>query len=84
LLYVFKDDICGVVVTELNKNLKTKVEVSKVDLAFWGSFPKLSIDFNHVFIQDSTSSASKLDTLLFAEKIRLNLILLIFGMRITM
>ena len=70
LLYVFKDDICGVVITELNKHLKTKVEVTKVDLAFWDSFPNLSVDFNHVFIQDSTSNTSQLDTLLFAEKIR--------------
>ncbi len=70
MLYIFKDDICGVVVSELNKHLKTKVEVTKVDLAFWGSFPNLSVDFDHVFIQDSTSNATELDTLLFAKKIR--------------
>ncbi len=70
LLYIFKDDICGAVVSELNKHLDTKVEVSNVDLAFWGSFPNLSVDFNHVFIQDSISNASQIDTLLFAEKIR--------------
>ncbi len=68
LLYIFKDDICGVVITELNKHLKTKVQVTKVDLAFWGSFPNLSVDFDHVFIQDSIEN--QLDTLLYADRIR--------------
>lgn len=70
-VYMFKDEICGLVVTEVNKHLKAKVSVQEVDLTFWGSFPNLSVDFNEVFIQDSYSWASKKDTLLYTERIRL-------------
>jgi len=69
-LYFFKDDIINVVISEMNAYLKAKVEVSKVDLAFWGSFPSLSVDFDNVFIQDSYEGSSNLDTLLFSKKIR--------------
>jgi len=70
LLYLYKDDICNAVIGEVNKHMKAKVEVSNVDLAFWGSFPNLSVDFDHVFIQDSYESSTELDTLLYSEKIR--------------
>lgn len=70
-LYLFKDEICGIVVTEVNKHLRAKVSVSKVDLTFWGSFPNLSVDFNDVFIQDSYSNSTNQDTLLYSERIRL-------------
>lgn len=70
-LYIFKDDICGLVITEVNKHLKAKVSVSDVDLAFWGSFPKLSVDFKDVFIQDSFEGSTKLDTLIYSKRIRM-------------
>ena len=70
VLYFFKDDIISVVISEMNAHLKAKVVVSEVDLAFWGSFPSLSVDFDNVFIQDSYGNATKLDTLLYSEKIR--------------
>jgi hypothetical protein len=70
-LWVFKDDICGLVVNEVNKQLKSKVIVGEVDLAFWGSFPNLSVDFNEVFIQDSYFGSTDLDTLLYSDRIRL-------------
>ena len=70
-LYVFKDEICGLVVTEVNKHLKAKVSVSDVDLAFWGSFPRLSVDFKDVFIQDSFEGSTKLDTLIYSKRIRM-------------
>lgn len=72
-LYVFKDDICNAVIKEMNNHLKAKVAVSKVDLAFWGSFPNLSVDFNEVFIKDSYVGSSDMDTLLYSEKIRFKL-----------
>jgi hypothetical protein len=37
-LYLFKDEICGVVITEVNKHLRSKVSVEKVDLTFWSTF----------------------------------------------
>jgi len=70
-LYIFKDRIVGVVITEVNTYLKVPVSVSEVDLAFWGSFPNLSIDFKHVYIQDAYESVSYRDTLLYTERIRL-------------
>jgi hypothetical protein len=70
-LYFFKDDICGYVLTEVNKNLKVKISISRVDLAFWSSFPNLSVDMNDVFVQDSYKNSTKKDTLLFSERIRL-------------
>ncbi|MEJ6777052.1 MAG: AsmA-like C-terminal region-containing protein [Crocinitomicaceae bacterium] len=69
-LYIFKDDICNVVINQVNKNLKGKVSVAKVDLAFWGSFPNLSVDFKEVFIQDSYQGSTELDTLLYSDRIR--------------
>ena len=50
-IYFFKDEICGVVIQEINKNLKAQVAVSEVDLTFWGTFPKLAVDFNQVLIK---------------------------------
>lgn len=70
-LYFFKDEICGYAVGEVNKYLKAKVSVSDVDLTFWGSFPSLSVDFNHVFIQDSYEKATVKDTLLYSDRIRM-------------
>jgi hypothetical protein len=70
-LYFFKDEICGYVISEVNLHLKAKVKVEKVDLAFWGSFPNLSVDFNNVFIQDSYEKSTKKDTLLYSDRIRL-------------
>lgn len=70
-LYLFKDRIIGVVISEVNTHLKVPVSVSEVDLAFWGSFPNLSIDFKNVYIQDAFENAAFRDTLLFTERIRL-------------
>ena len=70
-LYFFKDEICDYVISEVNQHLKAKVKVAEVDLAFWGSFPNLSVDFNEVFIQDSYTSSTNKDTLLFTDRIRL-------------
>jgi hypothetical protein len=71
LLYIFKDDIINYAVSQINKNLKTEVHVDEIDVTFWGTFPNLSLDFNGVFIQDAFSYATKKDTLLYTEQIRL-------------
>jgi hypothetical protein len=70
IIWVYKDEIIEVAIDEANKYLKVKVEVSDVDLTFWGTFPNLSIDFNNVFIRDSYEGATENDTLLFTERIR--------------
>jgi hypothetical protein len=71
LLYVFKDDIINYAISEINKTLKTEVHVDEIDVTFWGTFPNLSLDFNQVFIQDAFPYATKKDTLLYTEQIRL-------------
>jgi hypothetical protein len=70
-LYVFKDKIIGIVVTEVNKTLSVPVAVKNVDIAFWGSFPNLSVDFNEVYIQDAFPNQKPKDTLLYSDCIRL-------------
>ena len=70
-LYLFKDEICSYVIKEVNKNLNAEVKIANVDLAFWGSFPNLSVDFNKVFIKDPTDSTFFPDTLLYTDRIRL-------------
>lgn len=70
-LLLFKDDIIGFVIQEVNKKLDAKVSVSEVDLTFWGSFPNLSVDFNQVYIEDQIDSIGKKDTLLYTDRIRL-------------
>jgi len=70
-LYFFKDKIIGVVISEVNSHLKVPVSVGEVDLAFWGSFPNLSVDFKNVYIQDAYKNSTKKDTLLYTERIRL-------------
>lgn len=71
LLYIFKDDIIDYAISEINKTLKTEVQVDEIDVTFWATFPNLSLDFNHVFIQDAFPYATKKDTLLYTEQIRL-------------
>jgi hypothetical protein len=71
LLYFFKDDVIAFVIQEANKNLTTKITVSKIDLTFWATFPNVSLDFENVFIQDPTSKPNHPDTLLYSDLIRL-------------
>ncbi len=70
-IYLFKDKIIGVVVSKINTSLNAPVDVKKVDISFWGSFPNLSVDFEHVFIKDAYPNKSTKDTLLYSDRIRL-------------
>ena len=71
LIYLFKDRICGLVISEVNQYLTVPVAASSVELTFWGSFPNLSVDFNNVFIQDAAPKSTPRDTLLYSDRIRL-------------
>lgn len=72
-LYLFKDKIIAVVVSAANEQLNTKVQVKKIDLTFWKTFPNLSIEFDHIFIQDTYPEATAVDTLFYTEKLRLRM-----------
>lgn len=71
IIYFYKDDIINYAVGEVNKSLAAKVEVNKIDVTFWSTFPNLSLDFNQVFIQDALPTSTRKDTLLYTEQIRL-------------
>lgn len=70
-LYFFKDEIINYAIGEINQYLKVRVDVGSVDLTFWKTFPDLSIDFKHVYVQDALPESKSTDTLLYTEKIRL-------------
>src|ERR1044071_3437876 len=70
-LYFFHDEIVQYVIGEINKNLKAKIEVEKVDITFWKTFPNVSLDFHNVFIPDALPGATHSDTLLFTELLRM-------------
>jgi len=70
-LYIFHDEIVDYAIGEINKNLKAKVEVAKVDITFWKTFPNLSLDFHRVFIPDALPHATHQDTLLYSDMIRM-------------
>ena len=70
-VYLMRDKIVDKVVTELNKNLNTPIKVSSIELTFWGSFPRLSVDFNDLYIRDAVEKAKETDTLFYSERVRL-------------
>ena len=70
-LYFLKDRICGLVLTEVNTHLNVPLQVSDMDLVFWSSFPNLSVDFEHLFIQESLPNAQVSDTLFYTDQLRL-------------
>ena len=70
LVYQFKDRIIQMVVSELNKELNTKVMVEKIDMAFWETFPNVSLAFYKIEMKGSDPTD---DTpLLKADKIFLS------------
>jgi hypothetical protein len=64
--YYYGDEIKQLVVSNLNKQLRTEVEVKEVDFSVWQSFPKASVVFSDVVIH---SVDAKNDTLLAAQRI---------------
>lgn len=71
LVFFFKDRVCGLVLTEVNTHLNVPLNVTDMDLAFWSSFPNLSVDFEQLFIQESFPNAQVSDTLFYTEQLRL-------------
>ncbi|MBK0404950.1 hypothetical protein I5M27_18305 [Adhaeribacter sp. BT258] len=50
VVYAFQDKIIQLFVAEANRHLKTKVEVSKIELSLWEKFPQVAISLDHVRI----------------------------------
>ena len=66
IVHLYGDEIKIVIVENINKNLKTDVEVREVDFTIWENFPKASVVFSNVVIH---AVDAKNDTLLSAKKI---------------
>ena len=60
LIFAFKDKIIERTITEINKNLEVPMEVRDVELAFWSSFPNISVDLLNVEIPSKNTSVSLL------------------------
>lgn len=56
LLYQFQDKLIQIVVSELNKELNTKVLVEKIDVSFWKTFPNVSIAFHKIEMKGSSQA----------------------------
>lgn len=52
-LYLYKDRIIQQFIREANKSLGTPVTIGKIDVTFLDDFPRLSIVFHDVYIEDS-------------------------------
>jgi len=62
--YFYGDEIKSTIVENINRNLKTKIEVKGIDFTVWNSFPRASIRFSDVVIFEVDSES---DTLLSAK-----------------
>ena len=66
IAYFYGDEIKTVVVENLNKSLKTDVEVKEVEFSMWENFPRASVVFSEVVIH---AVDAKNDTLLSAKEL---------------
>ena len=72
LVFVYEDEVKGVIVKELNKHLKTEVRIDpkNIDLTFVSSFPDCAIEFKNFAAMETWNRKQK-DTLLFASSLSL-------------
>lgn len=73
LLFLYEDEVKGVVISELNKHLNAEVKISPrdIDLTIIKTFPDCSIQFRNVLMYEALP-IKKRDTLLFAKQLNLN------------
>lgn len=71
ILYKSKDKVTTIVVTELNRSLKSEIKVSKIDFAFFWTFPFASLQFKDVLGKEVYNPSGVKDTLFYAEDIYL-------------
>ncbi len=60
LTYLYQDKLIALFVAELNKHLKAKVEVAKIELSLWDKFPQAAITLSGTTIMSSSDSSQKL------------------------
>ena len=71
LLLIFKDDIKDYALKEANKHLNKRVHIGYIDVGIWGTFPDMSLDFDHVLVHSKFDTLQTVDTAFYAEKVRL-------------
>jgi len=70
-LYIFKDQIVGMVLDEVNSKLKQPIQTKEVELTFWSTFPNLEVDMKEVYLQSALPNSKATDTLLFTNHLYL-------------
>lgn len=65
-IWKYEDDIKQMVIQSVNQNLKTEIAVKQIDLSFWNTFPRVSVNFHEVLIK---AVNAKNDTLLAAQQL---------------
>lgn len=59
VIYLYKDKIIYLFIEDANKNLQTKVDVSKIEIDLFTTFPELSLHFKDVKVVESKAGSSK-------------------------
>lgn len=72
LVFIYEDEVKGVIIKELNKNLKAEIRIDpkNIDLTFISSFPKCAIEFKNLTAMEAWQVKEK-DTLAFVESLSL-------------
>ncbi len=65
-IWKYEAEIKQMVIQSVNQNLKTEIAVKQIDLSFWNTFPRVSVNFHDVLIK---AVNAKNDTLIAAQQI---------------
>jgi hypothetical protein len=67
-LRYYEDDVATYAFKKIQDSCKTKVDIGKIDLAFWSSFPRASVELSDVYVEETFTSH---DTLFASKRILL-------------
>lgn len=65
---LFRDEIVGLAWKKVQSNIRSKTNISAIDLSFWSSFPMVSIELKDMYVENAFAD----DTLLFAKQVYLS------------
>lgn len=57
-IYFNQDQVIQLILTELNKHIKTPIEVKKVSMNWWTDFPNVALNFDEVTIEESIEGST--------------------------
>ena len=70
--YFYEDEVVGVVLKELNKNIKTEINIGSYEFSVFSKFPDASLEFKNITAKSTKNFESKRsyeDTLFTAKSI---------------